>query len=150
MSNHTSVAMLNSTGACRRVSSFCINIVRWALVVVFFGLSASCTFQYANASCGDYLRHNFQHGGVTPEVFAKQDVTSRPTPFTKCRNGNCRSQDSAPLPLKSQLRMLQDRPEMTLEKHELPAVHFLSSRLFSDERLVSQPSLDVPVPPPRD
>jgi hypothetical protein len=48
------------------------------------------------------------------------------------------------------LRMLQDRPEMTLEKHELPVVHFLSSRFFSDERLVSQPFLEVAVPPPRD
>jgi hypothetical protein len=120
---------------------------RLAILAVVFSIGVAAQSRFAIASCGDYLQHT-QGGSLLLGNLVK-DATGHSTPTPKCRNGNCGSQDSVPLPSKSQFRIKQDRPDMNLAKHGLPSNSFMSSRLTSDEFLLFEPALDVAEPPPR-
>lgn len=104
----------------------------------------------AIASCGDYLQHktsDYIQFDLSKQSGGQPNTQS--APHSRCRNGDCRSQDPVPLPTKSQLRLDQNRPEMYLSKFDVPTIASGSSRISTDVAIPSQPAFDVAEPPPR-
>lgn len=125
--------------------------VKHFIVVAIIAVSWVSQCQIALASCGDYLHHRPQIF-VVPGVIKLAGLTAEADhsfPISKCRNGECRSQDLPAFPPNSQFRRDVERPEMYLAKFDLLMLCPYGSRLITDEAIPSQPILDVAEPPPR-
>lgn len=122
-------------------------MIKHAMLVSFLSVLSAVQTSVATASCGDYLHHEgFDHALLGMQL---DPPASKPGSPYRCKNGNCRSQDSAPLPTKSHERVVKDRSDMSLEEFKLSLIVFVGSRIPSNEIIPSQPLLDVADPPPR-
>ena len=102
-----------------------------------------------SASCGDYLRHNSPKPSKIFSADESRDAQSGklPLPATGCKNGNC-GQTPPALPLDSVRVARLDANHLHSEFHFAHGV--MDEFEIFEDLSPTQPSLDLPDPPPRD
>jgi hypothetical protein len=108
--------------------------------------------QKALATCGDYLQH--REGRVPHFANADQGLAKNETAPTEptCSGGQCRSRLPAPVipsDFLTKLARLRDSFDSVSFRRDWSEDYQAGVLRVSRWRLPSEPSLDVPVPPPR-